>query len=693
MNLHRSGAGNTKTPRPWLILALALLLCPAVVLAQEYAQADSLVTADGDTLSADMTVAEMAALENARSRSAEAEDLPTGFFIGLNNSAKAGISFDVRVNRFYGELKNDVVMAGGSTFNNTAKWSWDDFRQQEKTVDVRNDRFLYNSGTLLPFKLSSNGSWDWSEDNTINSAGFENLSKRDFKTGNIQLNKPKFDLAGMKAILKTSVGTSDQKAVSRDQRNDFTEAFLDGGAQLGRELVEGVALATSVYGKTISGDKTLGDSAAPTTTNSDSLGIGVYFERGIANGRLTIARSNFEEKYLDYRRNTTGQIDTVRVDEFDKVVDELKTTDAVSVEFENQMRVGRLGFRTSLSRDADELAYQASGVGRKERQTDKARFGLTYATGRDSFSLDYHYLWKWDDQRLKNATANRGRQYIKNRDLDFFYGRELFKATDLTVKYHTGLGQDIAQNQFNANDKDRLNNDLSIQMGRDWRGKFKVDLLFAYKQSKDVAIRSTSSANNNLKDSYEVSPGYRWPLADWLTLSQTYRIYIQYTDYVYSDLEQVTREDDYSKRGNLNSIVVIKPSRRLEVAIRHDYNKRSSAVKSATDVLGRTSYFTKQKQAINKIDLGATFKLTEGVTIEAATFRTRDFKEIFGTSVSDSEVFSGEVWIGAKVDQAWGPNDDLLLSAVIKKYNAFGPSVTEETSDYWEADVSLKWGF
>jgi hypothetical protein len=675
------------------MLALVVLLCPAVTLAQDSAQADSLATTGGDTLSSNMTLAEMAELQSAGSQSAEAEDLPTSFFIGLDSNAKVGISFDVRVNRFYGELKNDVAMRGGSTFNNTAKWSWDDFRQQEKTVDARNERFLYNSGSLLPFKLSTSGSWDWSEDNTINTAGFENLSKRDFKTGNIQLNKPKFDIAGMNAILKSSVGTSDQKAVNRDQRNDFTEAFLDGGAQLGRELVEGVALATNVYGKTISGDKTLGDSASPSTANSDSLGVGVYFERGIASGRLTIARSNFEEKYLDYKRNSTGQIDTVGLDEFDKVIDELKTTDAVSVEFENQMRVGRLGFRTSLSRDADELAYQASGVGSKERQSDKARLGLTFATSRDSFSLDYNYLWKWDDQRIKNATINRGRQYIKNRDLDFFYGRRLFKDTDFSLKYHTGLGQDIAQNQFNSNDKDRLNNDLSLQLGRDWRGKFSVDLLFAYKQSEDVAIRSTSSANNNLKDSYEVSPGYRWPLADWLTLRQTYRIYIQYTDYVYSDLEQVTREDDYSKRGNLNSIVVIKPSDRLEVAIRHDYNKRSSAVKTATDALGRTTYFTKQKQAINKIDLGATFKLTEGVTIEAATFRTRDFKEIFGTTVNESEVFSGEVWVGAKVDQGWGANDALVLSAIIKKYNAFGPSVTEESSDYWEADVSLHWGF
>ena len=82
-----------------------------------------------------------------------------------------------------------------------------------------------------------------------------------------------------------------------------------------------------------------------------------------------------------------------------------------------------------------------------------------------------------------------------------------------------------------------------------------------------------------------------------------------------------------------------------------------------------------------------------GVTLEAATFRTRDFKEVFGVTTRESEVFSGELWVGAKVNRKWGKTDPLEVSILVKKYNAFGPSVTEASSDYWEADVWMKWEF
>ena len=138
---------------------------------------------------------------------------------------------------------------------------------------------------------------------------------------------------------------------------------------------------------------------------------------------------------------------------------------------------------------------------------------------------------------------------------------------------------------------------------------------------------------------------------------------------------------------------MIQASRRLELAVRHDYNKRSNATRVLTDATGTIYYHTDQRQTINKIDFGAVFKVAPDVTLEAATFRTRDFKRTFGSSVRESEVFSGEIWIGAKVDHTWGTDNPLQLSALVKKFNAFGPSVTEASSDYWEADVWLKWEF
>jgi hypothetical protein len=687
---------------------LVLLLVAGGARAQQAAPADSLATAPADTLAtapADTLAAAatdsaaaggdgpgLSAAELAAAQRAERAG-STPFISSFTNAVTAGTKSDVRVNKYYGDLETVLAMEGSSRFSNTLGYSWDDYRQQDKTIEARSTKATYTAGNLLPVSLTANGSWDWSEDRTINYAGLSNLSKRDLRNGSVRLSRSKFDVGILRAIVNTSAGINDQKSINQNQANDFSEAYLDGGAQVGTQITRGVTVASRIYGKTVDGDRTLGNSTSPSSATGDTVGVGMYFKRGLANGRFAISRSNFDRKFLDYKRNSTGQIDTVGLDEFDKVVDELETKDAVSIEFENELRVGRFGLATELSRDTDQLDYQQSGVGLKERQSDEAFVALTFGTGRDSFAISYSYLWKWDDQRIKNATENRGRQYTKNRDLDFFYGRRIFTATFLSLKLHQGLGQDIAQNGFNTNDKDRLRNDLVLELDRNWTNKFKVNMLFAFKQSDEIAIHTTRSSNNNIKDSFEVSPGFTWPVSDWLTLSQSYRVYIQYTDYYYSDLESVNRSDNYNKRGNLNTIVVLNPTERLELAIRHDYNKRSNATRTVTDASGTSYYHTDQKQAINKIDFGAVFKVVPGVTLEAATFRTRDFKETFGTTTRETEVYSGEVWVGAKVNRKWGKNNPLELSALVKKYNAFGPSVTEASSDYWEADVWLKWEF
>jgi hypothetical protein len=49
--------------------------------------------------------------------------------------------------------------------------------------------------------------------------------------------------------------------------------------------------------------------------------------------------------------------------------------------------------------------------------------------------------------------------------------------------------------------------------------------------------------------------------------------------------------------------------------------------------------------------------------------------------------------VGCRVDRSWGARQQAQVSAMIKKVNAYGPSITASSSDYWEADVWLKWLF
>lgn len=624
-------------------------------------------------------------------RAAAADSAAAGGF-WFSNTPKSGVKADVRQFGYYSELATDLGFAGGS-FSNTAAWSWDEYRKQDKTLQKRTDNFLYTPARTLPVGLAVTGTWDWSEDMTVNTAGFANLSKRDVKAGALTAEKTGLVLGPLVNSLKTEARLDDQKSENQGQRNDFQEASLGARLQSGWRLADGVTVAGRAYGKTTAGDRYLGNASSPSSASADSLGLGVYYARGSTAGRVAVTRSNFDREYLDFRKNSSGLIDTVGLAEQDKVVSELESNDATSIELENTLHVGRMQLGAKFGRTVDDVDYRVSLVGLKERQQDSMDLSWGVGVGRDSIVVAYRYLWRWDDQRIKGATASRGRQYTKSRNCDVTWYRTLFAATRMTMKFHEGLDQDIAENVHNQNDKDRQQTDYSVRLERDWPFRFRTTMIFAFKESGDIAIRESRSSNNSIKDSYEITPGYLWTVAPWLTWDQNYQVFIQYTDYVYSGLETVNRDDNYNKRGNLATKVTVKPTRRLDLTVRHEYNRRFNATATATDAGGNTFYHKDVIQTISKISFALVFRPAAGVTVEGATYQTEDLKDSFGRVQTETRTASGEVWLGTKISQRFGQGAPGELSAMVKRYYAYGPSVNETSADYWEADVWLKWRF
>ncbi len=674
---------------------LLLLLLPPGALAQSDPNERA---AETDTLAAEPAAGLGAALSEAMNRSGQMQDgaeirtsVAGPFFSGLKNTPKAGAKANVRQNTYYGELVTNVLMRSSSSFTNTAKWSYDQYRKQDKNVERRSDNFNYSLGTLLPVIVRLDGQWNWSRDKTTNTAGFDNLFAQDNKSLRLGGTKIKARTGAFTNSVHFGASIDDNQTENQGTANDLTEGSIDGGLQTGWNIRPGLVLAGRIYGTRTSGNKTLGLQNSPSSSTGDTLGVGVYYKQGAADGRAAVTRANFQKKYLDFRKNSSGLIDTVGVAEDLKIVGELETRDALKVEFENNFHWNRLSFTSKLSRTSDDLDYATSGLGLKERLQDQMELGTGFRVGADSVFVGYDFLWKWDDQRLQGATSNRGRQYNKSRDLEFNWLRTLFRDTRLHLRYHQGLSQDIAQFEHNQNDKDRLQSDFSAKVDRLWQGTFRTKMVYVYRQIQDLSIRDTRSSNNNIKDTYEITPSYTWYVSKWLTWDQSYRVNIQFTDYIYSDLESVSREDNYNKRGNLTTKVTLRPTTRLELIFRHDYNQKFNATKSGSNPDGSVFYRRDLNQTISKLDMGMVFKVIRGVVLEAATYRTRDDRETFGRVTAETTDLSGEIWVGTRVDRTW--NRTMTLSALVKKYNAFGPSVTKTSADYWEADVWLSWEF
>ena len=567
----------------------------------------------------------------------------------------------------------------------------EDYRSQEKLVDRRDGTLTYNTDALKSLTANLSLAQSWSRDEVTNSTGLTTANERDVRTANTTVQRTGLGLLGAQHDVNVRGTFTEQQAEQLGMRNDISEGQLDGALRSKLAAGDWLVLRTGLYGATQSGERSLGLETNPSSTSGDTLRVGAFYDRGAWTGGFALTRSNFDRRYLDYHRNANGVVDTIGVDE--KIVQELESDDAMTLAWDNALRVWGVSFGAKLARDTSQNGFRASGIGRRERHQDRATLDLGFrATRLDSVQFQYGYLWKWDDQTFKGATNPRGRQISRSRDFKFSWVHDLFRHTDLRLAYTTGLSQEIAERTFNQNDRDRLETTLNLKVDTLFDNRFKVNLAFDARHLEDISIRRERSANNSIKDTYEVAPGYSWPVAPWLDLAQSFRVWIQFTDYVYSGFEGIDKQDDYNKRGNLNTRVSIQVSSRLRVTLRHDFDVKSNAKESRTDAAGRTFYSREQTQDNSKVDVSLSYKPTPWLTLDGATYQARDYKETYGARVTETERFSGQVSVGGQL-QLTSKDGTRSLKAGVHRFFAHGPSVQEYNSAYWDADIQMKWSF
>jgi hypothetical protein len=679
-----------------LVLILALGGLAASSLAGDEDEENSEGDAATDTTKVPLSEFDAQLLAKARADSilsaTSGADAP--FFLSLRNSPSVGIQAGVIKVRTFAGLENAFTFRQSSTFRDNLDYSYESYRKQDKTVERRGASANYTSGTQLPVRLDLTGNWDWSEDITVNRGGLSNLDKRDAKRAGLSLSRSAVAFGGVTSNVIMSANVLKQKAENQRQRNDVSEGALDGALRSHAQLTDGLKVATRIYGTKRDGESTLGTFTNPTSTTGDTLGAGVYYDRTLLRGSVVVSQSSYDKRYLDFRRNSSGIIDTLFVPEGEsKVVEELQQRDFLTISWDNTVRLGRVNFTGRVIRELDNEEYRFSQVGLRERFRDEANLTLAFPVGADSLSFGYQFKWKWDDQTFHGATQPRGRQYSKTRELKLDWRRQLFRNTKLTGNFVTGLAQETAENQFNENDRDRLTGDASLKLDTAWIGKFSTGLLFQYRSTEDINLRATKSANNNFRRTFEIAPSYDWPVTTWLKVAQVFRLYIQYQEYTYGNVAGVNKADNYNKRGNLTTTVSADPTTRLNVTAKYDYGSRFNATLARTDAAGNDFYRRDQDQFTSRVDLGFKYAISPWLSLDATTYRAKDRLENLGTPPRETVNFSGEMTIGTTVTKTWSGANPVILSARVLKHQAYGPNVTENNRDYWDADVSLKWSF
>ena len=216
--------------------------------------------------------------------------------------------------------------------------------------------------------------------------------------------------------------------------------------------------------------------------------------------------------------------------------------------------------------------------------------------------------------------------------------------------------------------------------------KFDVDIDGKVDRYETINIDNTLSGDNRIEYKYQLGPRLTLRPATWLSLSQDYIVKIEFTDFVY------TEDKNYLNRTTtLNTRAYFNVSRALAFDFLHSYLKKDTG-----SYLMRTAgrrYSPSNETFEHSLDLTARYRVIADFLVKAQSnfriqrgnvFASRDGRKI----ISSTTVYeSGGMRVGFERTKKFGERGGISLD--VAHVRNYGPYITLERKEYWEADSEL----
>jgi hypothetical protein len=249
-----------------------------------------------------------------------------------------------------------------------------------------------------------------------------------------------------------------------------------------------------------------------------------------------------------------------------------------------------------------------------------------------------------------------------------------------SLKQRFYLKQDV-----NPRDADYLLYRANFNLKAPYR-KFGVDINGSVDRDETININSTLSGDNRIENKYQLGPRLSLKPAGWLLLTQDYIVKIEFTDFVY------TEDKNYLNRTtSLNTRAYFNVSRSLVFDFLHSYLKKDTG-----SYLMRTAgrrYSPSNETFDHSLDMTARYQVTADFLVKAeGDFRIQRSNVIGSRNgqkiIASTTVYeSGGTRLGFARTKKFGERGGISLDvAYVRNY---GPYITPERKEYWEADSEL----
>ncbi|MCI0450802.1 MAG: hypothetical protein L0Z51_00240 [Candidatus Latescibacteria bacterium] len=283
-------------------------------------------------------------------------------------------------------------------------------------------------------------------------------------------------------------------------------------------------------------------------------------------------------------------------------------------------------------------------------------------------------------------------------------------ALALSHRFKSGMSLELAgstmltrseylDTEANPRDRDQVDTSVNLRLGSTPFKKFSANISVAYSASEFINIDASQSSNNRTRELYELRPAFTYVFDEMFSVSQSYGIAIEYTDFVF------TPTDNFLDRNLIfTNKFDFRPTKHVTFIFDYGFNFHDNGSYLPDEVTGEEELSVQGEDRRDRVNLRLDYRLMSRVVQKRPSDpQLRQSLGIFAeqrySRFEDRSLFSdtktvttdGQIVVGTRGDYEFGNGRTLKFSlARVRRSSRFGSDAEKE---YWDMRSEFTYPF
>ncbi len=251
---------------------------------------------------------------------------------------------------------------------------------------------------------------------------------------------------------------------------------------------------------------------------------------------------------------------------------------------------------------------------------------------------------------------------------------DLSASTQLTQSFYIKYAE-------NPRDRDQVDNLINLRLSSQPYNRVSANVTLSYSSTQFINIDASQSRNNRTRELYELRPGFSWTIRNWFTVSQTYGVVIEFTDYDFIP------EDNFLDRNLIfTNVFVFKPMPGVNFRFDYGFQLHDKGSYLPIGENGEDLLSVDREDRRDRLMLRVDYDVNDRVTVYAEN-RYSQFVDRTVSSGVRSTSTEGQITVGTTGKYDWGKGRKFTF--LLGRVQRFSPTGSDREKNYWDMRSEL----